>query len=174
MLAKAQTFSHYKHAHTNKFLIGITPYGAISFISQGYGGRASDKVVTEASGFLDNLLPGDIVLADRGFNIKESVEMKHAKFKMPSKTNGRCQLAAKDVEDTRKIAHLTIHVERVIGGLRNKFRIITDTVPIKFLVCYEGLRLTLLDKIVRVCCILHNMCPSVIKHKPNNPTVLED
>ena len=31
-------------------------------------GRVPDKVITEKCGILDNLLPGDIVLADRVFN----------------------------------------------------------------------------------------------------------
>lgn len=43
LLARAQTYSHYKHHNTAKFLIGIAPQGSVSFISDGYGGRASDK-----------------------------------------------------------------------------------------------------------------------------------
>jgi hypothetical protein len=47
-------------------MIGITPQGVISFISSGYGGRASDKMITKNCGFLNKLLPGDLVLAERG------------------------------------------------------------------------------------------------------------
>ncbi|XP_044761288.1 uncharacterized protein LOC123318668 [Coccinella septempunctata] len=43
MLAAAQTWSHYKHSRTVKYLIGITPQGSICFITEGWGGRASDK-----------------------------------------------------------------------------------------------------------------------------------
>ena len=43
---------------------------SVSFISEGWGGRASDKYITKF-GFIKNLLPGDIVLADCGFNIDE-------------------------------------------------------------------------------------------------------
>ena len=53
--AKAETFSYYKHANTVKYLIGITPNGAISFISNGFGGRATDKKVTEDCGIIDKL-----------------------------------------------------------------------------------------------------------------------
>lgn len=60
--ARAQTFSHYKHKNTFKYLIGIAQHGAISFISKGWGGRVSD--LTENSGLLQKLLPGDLVLAD--------------------------------------------------------------------------------------------------------------
>ena len=55
--AKAKTFSHYKHKHTIEYLIGITPKGAISLISKGWGGHASDKYVTENSSLLYKLLP---------------------------------------------------------------------------------------------------------------------
>ena len=46
--------------NTIKVLIAITPQGTISFISQAWGGRASDKFITEHSGFLDVLSPGDL------------------------------------------------------------------------------------------------------------------
>ena len=62
------TWSNYKHHNTVKFLIGITPQGVISFISKA-GGRVSDKHVTENSGVLRKLPAGDIVLANRGFDI---------------------------------------------------------------------------------------------------------
>ncbi|KAK7150960.1 hypothetical protein R3I93_012027 [Phoxinus phoxinus] len=160
--ARAQTFSHYKHKHTLKYLIGITPQGAISFISKGWGGRVSDKQVTEDCGVLNHLLPGDLVLADRGFDIRDSVGLMCAEVKTPAFTRGRCQLDAKDVEDTRKIAHLRVHVERVIGCVRGKYSILNDTIPLSMVVPCEGENMVLLDKIVCVCCALTNMCPSVV------------
>ncbi|CAH3164799.1 unnamed protein product, partial [Pocillopora meandrina] len=68
-LARAQTFSSYKHHNTVKYLIGIIPQGTVSFISEGWGGRVSDKHLTENSGLLDHLTPGDVIVADRGFDI---------------------------------------------------------------------------------------------------------
>ena len=70
--ARAQTFSNYKKHNTVKFLIGITPQGSVAFISKGWGGRASDVHITENCGVLQKLLPGDIVLADRGFTVQEA------------------------------------------------------------------------------------------------------
>ncbi|XP_026096981.1 uncharacterized protein LOC113068416 isoform X1 [Carassius auratus] len=162
LMARAQSFSHYKGTHTMKYLIGITPQGLISFISKGWGGRASDKHITENCGLLNKLLPGDVVLADRGFNIKDSVGMMCAEVKIPAFTKRRCQLDAKDVEDTRAIAHLRIHVERVIGSLRNKYTLLHNTIPISLLLPCKDEEFTLLDKMVNVCCILVNMCPSVV------------
>ena len=136
--ARAQMFSSYKHNHAMKYLIGITPKGSICFISKGWGGRSSDKHLTENSGFLQKLLPGDFILADRGFDIKESVGMLCAEVKLPSFRKGYCQLAARDVEETRKIAHLRIHVERVIGNVCQKYNILTGTIPISMVLPCEG------------------------------------
>ena len=115
ILARAQTFSSYKHHNTVKFLIGITPQGVISYISKAWGGRTSDKFLTENCDFLDNLLPGDIVMADRGFDIEESVALYCAKVKIPSFTKGKRSLSSLDAEQSRRIAAVRIHVERVIG-----------------------------------------------------------
>ena len=47
------SYSFYKKQHTVKFLIGVAPSGIITFLSTAYGGRASDKLITEQSGVLD-------------------------------------------------------------------------------------------------------------------------
>ncbi|XP_041843948.1 uncharacterized protein LOC121641751 [Melanotaenia boesemani] len=39
--ARAETWSSYKHHNTVKFLIGITPQGTVSYISNAWGGRAA-------------------------------------------------------------------------------------------------------------------------------------
>jgi len=104
LLARAQTFSSYKHHNTVKYLIGITPQGIVSFLSQGWGGQVSDKHLTENSGLLQNLLPGDTILTDRGFDIKESVAIYQANMSIPTFTRGKSQLDA--IEQTRRIANV--------------------------------------------------------------------
>ena len=64
------------------------------------GGRTSDKFLTENCGFLDKLLPGDMVMADRGFTINESVGLKQAKLFIPAFTKGKSQVDSVDVEKT--------------------------------------------------------------------------
>ena len=115
LLAKSCTWSQYKHHNTAKYLIAISPQGVITYISKGWGGRVSDKHITENSSFLKNILPGDLVLADRGFNIAESLGAHGASLQIPAYTKGKQQLSASDVEKTRSIANVRIHVERIIG-----------------------------------------------------------
>ena len=83
LTARAQTWSIYKHHHTIKYLIGITPAGAVNFLSQGCGGRVSDKELTIRSKFFEKLQHGDTVLADRGFTIEEELATYGATLTIP-------------------------------------------------------------------------------------------
>lgn len=160
--AAAKTWSNYKHHNTLKFLIGVTPQGVICFISNAYGGRASDKFITGDCGFLNKLIPGDLVLADRGFLIKDSVELCYAEVVTPAFKKGKKQLSAKEVEDTRKLASVRIHVERVIGTLKQKYTILSDTLPLQMAKkkCTDDF--SFIDKIVVVCCSLINLGPPIV------------
>lgn len=159
MRAIAQTYSQYKHHNTVKYLISITPQGVISFVSKGWGGRKSDKHVTENSGFLELLSPGD-VLADRGFNVAESLGLVNARLKIRSFIKGKQQLHSAEVESSRGLAAVRIHVERVTGLVQNKYTILQGTIPITLCVSTPD-GLTPLDKMVKVCCALCNLCPPV-------------
>lgn len=67
--AQQVTFSSYKNHNTLKALVGIVPKGGISFVSTLYGGSISDKELTQKSGLIEKLQYGDVIMADRGFNI---------------------------------------------------------------------------------------------------------
>ena len=124
LLARAQTFSSYKYHNTIKVLIGITPQGTVSFVSEAWGGRTSDKFLAENCGILDKLLLGDTVMADRGFPISESVGLRQGSLVIPAFTKGKDQLHPVDVEHSRRIESVRIHVERVIGLLRCRYTIL--------------------------------------------------
>jgi len=46
------------------------------------------------------MLPGDVVLADHGFDIAESVGMRQARLHVPAFTKGKSQLSALEIEET--------------------------------------------------------------------------
>ena len=96
--ARSSTWSNYKHRNTAKVLLGIVPQGAVAFVSDTWGGRVSDKYLAENGSILRKLLPGDIVLADRGFDISESVSMMQASLHIPAFTKGKDQLSAVELE----------------------------------------------------------------------------
>ena len=67
--ARAETYSSYKSHNTVKFLVAVSPTGAVIFVSKCWGGRVSDRHLTVHSGFLDKLTLWRSHLRDRGFNI---------------------------------------------------------------------------------------------------------
>ena len=125
-------------------------------------GRTSFRQAYHWKQFIfENILPGDLVLADRGFNIAESLGA-HATLQIPAYTKGKQQLSASDVEKTRSIANVRIHVERIIGSVRQKYTILnaTDILPKEMCQAKDGI--VMLDEIVQLCCALHNLCEGIV------------
>ena len=135
-------------------------------MSEAWGGRTSDKYLTENYGFLEFLVPGDMVMADRGFTISDSVGLKEAKLSIHAFTKGKSQLDPVDVERTRGIANVRIHVERVIGLLRRKYTILQSTLPTDYLTYNRNgppeTQVPVIDRIIRVCSALVNFCPPIV------------
>jgi hypothetical protein len=162
--ARASTYSNYKKHNTVKVLIAVAPNGSISFISKAWVGRVSDKVITQRCGFLEHLQCGDVVMADRGFNIHEELSAFGARLLIPAFTKGKTQLSQKEVEYTRQLARVRIHVERVIGHMRKKYKILQNTLPINLIKCPSdnNKELCTIDKILIVAAALTNLTPSIV------------
>ena len=86
-----------------------------------------------------------------------------AKLEIPSFTRGKKQLSLDEVEYSQRLSKVRIHIERVIGLLKNKYTILQSTLPVSTLKCNDGKETSLIDKIVTVCAALVNLCPSVIE-----------
>ena len=112
--------------------------------------------ITLESGFLDKLQFGDCVLADRGFTIENEIAMSGAVLKVPKFTRGKTQLPAKDVDYSRSLANVRIHVERVIGRLR-KFTYLQSKIPIS--------QVDLLDEVMTIICSIININSCVVTNK---------
>ena len=61
------TYSSYKGCNTHKALVGISPSGVPTFISQLYEGSISDNDITNKTKLRDLFEPGDAMMADRGW-----------------------------------------------------------------------------------------------------------
>ena len=67
--SQRSTHSQYKSSNTFKLLVSISPVMHFNFVSKLYTGSISDKEIVKESGFLEHLESGDVVMADKGFNI---------------------------------------------------------------------------------------------------------
>ena len=87
---------------------------------------------------------------------------------IPAFTKGKTQLSAKEVETSRKIASVRIHIERVIGLVRNRYTILKGIIPLRIVKSIKDEAnssiLANCDKIVIVCAALVNLVDSII-HK---------
>lgn len=153
------TWSDYKKCNTLKYLISCTPDGIINFISTGFGGRASDAIIVEHSGFL-NILPQNVaVMADRGFkNIAHLLSSKNCILVRPPSVSATVKLTKSEVFETKRIASLRIHVERVIRRVRE----------FSFLAPHACIDIKLIphtDQIIKIVCGLINLQSGIISGK---------
>lgn len=119
----------------------------------------SDKEIVERLALIKYLLPGDLVIADRGFT---GDSMNIAVMKTPPFTKGRKQLEKMVVDWGRELSSIQIHVERLIGLLKQKYKILRGFLPITF-ISHTRNEQASIDKLVRVpfncsCTIVFHTC----------------
>ena len=126
--SQTATFSKYKHFNTAKGHIGITPAGSVSFVSDLFTGRTSDKVATRECGIYEFLESGDSVIADKGFDIEDDLP-NSVSLNIPPFLRGKEYLTIKEETETRKIAAVRIHVEWAISRIKT-LKILKSVFPI--------------------------------------------
>ena len=124
-------YSTYKNHTTLKCLVAISPCGGISFLSDTFEGGISDREIFVKSQMVNFMEPGDLVIADRGFLIKDILQQHNIELNIPPFLNGRTRLTAAEEILTKRIARVRIHVERAIERMK-KFKIIGKKVPLVF------------------------------------------
>ncbi|CAG2201965.1 unnamed protein product [Mytilus edulis] len=152
----AQTWSDYKHHNTAKYLVSINPSGLINYVSEGFGGRCSDKYITNNSVFLDIIEPYDCVMADRGFTIREELALVRAQLFIPPGRRGVTQMSTNEVQQTKDIANRRIHIEQAIRRMKY-FRILKYEVPLTLV--------QHLDSIFKTIAGICNMYPPLPKYE---------
>lgn len=153
---QSKTYSDYKSTNTFKCLVGVDALGGIMFVSQLYTGRISDKEICHRSGFFnllqeklntDELLPGDAVMADKGFLIKQELEDMGLQLNIPPFLKDKPRFSVFENIQTHTIAHHRIHVERAIAKVR-KFSIFEKRINIR--------SAGQMNQIWTACCLLSN------------------
>ncbi len=147
-------YSSYKNHHTLKFLVGIGPSGAIVYTSEAFEGAISDVDLFKSCGIADYLKPGDLVLADRGFTLREFLQERQVMLNIPPFLQGRDRLTPQEEIETKRIARARIHVERANERLK-KFCILRNTVPSNLS--------SLISKIFFILACLVNFQPPLVK-----------
>lgn len=122
------TYSHYKKCHTIKYMVGVSPGGIITFLSRGYGGRASDKAIFDQSEIVNLLTPDDHIMVDKGFLIERSCEPHHITIIRPPFLRKESQFSKEDALKTKKIAAARVHVERAIQRIK-LFKVLSQRMP---------------------------------------------
>ena len=118
--------------------------------------------MTQVCRFLKMLQPGDVVLADRGFTIEEDVALCGAKLEIPAFTRGKRQLTQKEVEKSKQLSAVRIHLERIIGILKNRYSIMKGPVTTKLLKHRGDGKYANIDKFLVVCSALTNLGKRVV------------
>lgn len=154
---QALTWSEYKKCNTLKYLISSTPDGFINFISKGFGGRISDSLLVEESGFLDLLPNGCSVMADRGFkDIAKQLHDRNCRLVRPPSVSSSVKPTKSEVLESKRIASLRIHIERVIRRLREFEYLKPHSVIDHNLIEHT-------DHIIEIACALINLQGPIIK-----------
>lgn len=110
---KTDSYSQYKGRHTAKFLVCVSPDGAIIDVSQAYPGRASDKFIFNNEKIMDKLVPTeDAIMVDKGFAIENECRDHAIKLYRPPFLKNKKQLTKEEADNNYDIAKARIHVER--------------------------------------------------------------
>ena len=116
--AQSETYSSYKSHNTAKGLVAIAPNGALTFVSDLYGGHCSDSYCW-ALWHSTASWRGWAVMADRGFEIQDLLASKKVYLNIPPFMRSKDQLNPDEEDETREIASVRIHVERAIERVKN-------------------------------------------------------
>ena len=153
-----------------KFLIGISPSGFITIVSDSNGDRTSDVYICKDSNFYDLLEREDEIMVDRGFQINEEFLQRFCQLNVAPGARVKSQMTSIECKRTKKVANLRTHVERAINRIK-AYRILKSYLPITMLshaddivrTCVDDIVGTCVDDIVRTCAALCNLKPLVIK-----------
>ncbi|KFM72635.1 hypothetical protein X975_10681, partial [Stegodyphus mimosarum] len=138
---RIMTYFQYNGDHTIKYLMCISPGGLITFVSKGYGGRASEKLIFVNSHIIDMLEPHiDAIMTDKGFLIEDLCAENFIQLIRPPFLHKKTQFSAAEETLCRKITSARVHVERAFQKMKI-FAILKSTVPYSLLPLLDNIML---------------------------------
>ena len=150
MKDKKITYSSYKSRYTMKSLIGCAPNGTPVFVSDLHGGSESDKSIVISSKLLEKLEPGDLILADKGFELHDILPS-GVSLNIPSFLMNQ-QFTLNETLRNRSYARARIIVERLNARIK----------IFKILECIRSKDRNKADRLVKVCVALTTLMPSLM------------
>lgn len=148
-LPQIEVFSHESHC-TFKALVGLSPHGALTFVSSLFHGSISDRELFRHSGIASLLTPDMDVMVDRGFFIDELVP---GKVHRPAFLFQPTQMSEVDVLKAQSVARLRVHVKRLLGRVKEN-KLLDTILPLSI----SGS----INQVFAVSCLLTNY-----QHGPN-------
>ncbi|XP_019733909.1 uncharacterized protein LOC109520836 [Hippocampus comes] len=147
---------------TVKYLLAVAPCGLIMFMSSAYTGRRDHRDMVRDSGLLHLLMPGDEVMTQGGFAIKELLFERQVKLVVTSlgKNDGRpastspSSSSSSSSSSTDYIAHAGDRIQGAIQHLMT-YKILSQGVPTTLA--------PHIDKILWICAALTNLRIQVLK-----------
>ena len=151
-----QTYNTYKSHNTVKKLFICTQTGSINYISDSYAGSAANKFITKDTNIAARFTPGYSVLFDKGFTVQDLFLQYKVTARIPPFVRSKIQLTPSEVAVGKRIARARIHIERIIGRLK-ELRLLDHTLPLKLV--------DLPDEIWINVCAITNMQPPLDKNE---------
>jgi hypothetical protein len=146
-VAQKATFSSYKNRNTVKVIVGSTPGGLVSYMSEAYGGAASDRQIVERSGLPNKCSKGDSLMADKGFNVQDLFAPNDVYVNIPAFFSKKNRLSEQQVLSDRKVSSKRVHIERIIG-MGKTYKILQHP--------FSATETSLAEHIIRICYMLCN------------------
>lgn len=169
--AVSQEFLAHKKYKKQKYLVAISPAGAIIFVSKGFDSNLSLKAITESCGVLDFTEDGDIILSDHGKVSHQVVSYSGAKVLVQSKNGVEIDFFDSLLQNTTKSTtketaekdNSRTYIQRSLSVLKTKYFALINKQNHGIHKSYKNKNETdsYFDLVVRVCCGLTNISPAI-------------
>lgn len=155
--SRGESYSQFSPNNTLKYLVAVAPCGLIMFVSAAYGLRCTERLITMDSGILNFIMPGDQVMAERGFDINDLLMKRKAHLVTPSFSKKR-RLQTDKIVFVGQTTQVRTHVERAVGCLK-VYKILSQVISTAMA--------PKIDKILQICAALVNLGKNLENREPH-------